>query len=328
MHGTDIDPHSLIHARRNIGFNPSLASRIHIHESTPDGPLIPLDLLQTSRLDFVMCNPPFYSSASDMAASASSKTTAPSAVCTGSESEMICPGGDLGFATRITEESLVLRDKVRWYTCMLGKLSSVHGVVARLKQEGVSNFAVASLRAGRKTRRWAVGWSFGGWRPANGVARWGELVQAVLPLPTEQSVDGCGIGRERLTSFLSELMEGLDLIWRFVEDEGAGIGIARENVWSRSARRKRKRGEVQDDQEASDHRHKPAVSSRGDLRGSNEQGTDADDGETPALTVKISITETGLEIRWLRGQDYTIFESFCGMIKRAVRQEAQVSGAS
>lgn len=114
-----------------------------------------------------MCNPPFYSSAEDMAESYASKSAPPSAVCTGAEVEMICEGGDAGFVLRMVKESQALKTKVRWFTSMLGKLASVHQVVARLKEIGVTNWAATCLRAGKKTRRWAVAWSWGDSRPRN-----------------------------------------------------------------------------------------------------------------------------------------------------------------
>ena len=102
-----------------------------------------------------------------MESSYESKSQPPSSICTGAPVEMITPGGDAGFVLRMIDESLVLREKVKWYSSMLGKLGSVHVVVARLKEVGVGNWAVALLRAGRKTRRWTVAWSFGDWRPRN-----------------------------------------------------------------------------------------------------------------------------------------------------------------
>jgi len=116
--------------------------------------------------DFVMCNPPFYKSKEDMQASLS-KDTPPSAVCTGADVEMITEGGDAGFAVRIVEESKVLGERVQWYTCMLGKLSSVAVIVGRLKELGCQNWAIGCLVPGGKTRRWVVGWSWGDMRPAN-----------------------------------------------------------------------------------------------------------------------------------------------------------------
>jgi 23S rRNA A1618 N6-methylase RlmF len=80
MYGSDIDTHSLDHAQRNVDAN-NLSSRIKLRLSSPEDPLIPLDKLGVSRLDFVMCNPPFYSSEEDMARAYGIKEMPPSAVC-------------------------------------------------------------------------------------------------------------------------------------------------------------------------------------------------------------------------------------------------------
>ena len=50
---------------------------------------------------------------------------------------MCTPGGEVGFITRTIEESLVLKEKVRWYSSMLGKLSSVSILVQTLRDKKV-----------------------------------------------------------------------------------------------------------------------------------------------------------------------------------------------
>ncbi len=130
-------------------------------------PLINLAALGIKQADFVMCNPPFFTSREDMLSTYSMKKKAPSAVCTGAEVEMVTEGGDLGFVLRMVEESEKLKEIVQWYSSMLGKLSSVHEVVKRLKEKGIGNRAVTCLMAGNVTRRWVVAWSFGDLRPRN-----------------------------------------------------------------------------------------------------------------------------------------------------------------
>ena len=76
-------------------------------------------------------------------------------------------GGDLGFVMHMLDESMVLRERVQWYTSMLGKLASATALVQALKERGVSNWVVTSLQAGNVTRRWVVGWSFGDRRARN-----------------------------------------------------------------------------------------------------------------------------------------------------------------
>jgi len=78
---------------------------------------------------------------------------------------MVTPGGEIAFVSRMIEESLQLRNKVQWYTTMLGKLSSVSVIVEKLIEHGNNNYAVTEFIQGTKTRRWAVAWSWGDLRP-------------------------------------------------------------------------------------------------------------------------------------------------------------------
>lgn len=111
-----------------------------------------------------MCNPPFYRDEQDIYDSQSSKTDLPAAACLGSENEMVTEGGEVQFVMRMIEESMDLKDAIRyvnvngswsseatslrgvpanllwlnrWYTSMLGKRSSVDQIVAFLKEQKV-----------------------------------------------------------------------------------------------------------------------------------------------------------------------------------------------
>lgn len=297
MFGTDIDAHSLAYAKANVANN-SLDDRVRLRLTSVEDPLVPLEKMGVECLDFVMTNPPFYSSEEDMKASYGSKLAPPSAICTGAENEMICHGGDVGFATRILDESLVLRAKVQWYTVMLGKLSSLQQIVVKLKEAGIKNFAVTALRAGYRTRRWAVGWSFGDFRPRNDVARHGELVQAVLPPVTAQTIKADGKGAVELGRLVDEAVKTLDVRWKWRENLQEGVMMAKENVWSRAARRKKKFQRQAEDE--------------GKMEESDE------DEERMALAVKIACKKEYVVLRWLRGEDHVVFESFSGFLKRAV----------
>jgi len=125
----DIDERSVQFAKQNIAQN-SLESRIVVERVQADGPI--LQPLHTSSMDFdfVMCNPPFYSSAEDILRSTEFKELGPNAVsnmtyayvmeidqsaqiCSGAQVEMITPGGETHFVARIFSESLKLRTKCR-----------------------------------------------------------------------------------------------------------------------------------------------------------------------------------------------------------------------
>ncbi|KAL6708074.1 hypothetical protein ACN47E_003508 [Coniothyrium glycines] len=299
MCATDIDKKSFSSAARNLALN-NLLTRTALLQTLSTDSLIPLKALAIPHIDFTICNPPFFSSTAEMASSLSgtSKSHAPSTVCTGSENEMVCPGGDVAFVTRILHESLVLREQVSWYTSLLGKLSSLKTIIALLKSHNITNFAVGVIDTGGSTRRWVVGWSFGDLRPRNAVARMERIANECLPFPTAYEIKllpdvGPGQARERLDGALW----GLDLKW--VWDECATVGVveARGNVWGRAYRRaferKKKEGVV-------------GMEEDGDVQ----------------LVVRIRVVELARELvlEWVKGRDQVLWESFCGTVHRLFKK--------
>lgn len=116
-------------------------------------------------IDFIICNPPFYSSPAELLASAKAKSRPPHSACTGTVVEMVTPGGEVAFVRRMINESISLKTRCQWYTSMLGKLHSVPLIVETLGSVGVKNWCVKEFIQGEKTRRWAIAWSWSPFRP-------------------------------------------------------------------------------------------------------------------------------------------------------------------
>lgn len=315
---TDIDSTSLAYAKRNIENN-NLAQRIRLIPSTTSGPLIPLHSPKgdINTLDFVICNPPFYSSASDLQTSAEKKSKPPNSACTGSPNEMVTPGGEVAFVSRMIGESLVLWVRVQWYTSMVGLLSSLKPLIQRLQTEGCTNWAVGELVQGNKTRRWVLGWSWQGWRPSMSVARGvgsSTLEKKYLPFPGEYKtfVSGCigGVLKETKER-LDRVIGGMCIRWEWNDEKGNGVGFTRGDVWSRAARRRGGDGKIP-------------------LKANKEQKRRkiAEDDPTSAMAFgfRLLVTEiegnpgrenrTEVEVIWIKGDDSVLFESFCGMVNR------------
>ena len=113
-----------------------------------------------------MCNPPFYSSKSELEACAKAKSRPANSACTGADFEIVTEGGEAAFVSRMIAESKHLEGRFQWYTSMLGKSSSVETIVQRLKEAGIENWAVKDLIQGNRTKRWAVAWSWQDLRPS------------------------------------------------------------------------------------------------------------------------------------------------------------------
>jgi 23S rRNA (adenine1618-N6)-methyltransferase len=243
---------------------------------------------------------------------------------------MVTPGGETAFVGRIIAESLQLRERVQWYTTMLGKLSSVPVVVARLKETGVTNWAVAEFVQGSRTRRWGVGWSFRDLRPALKTARavsgGGGIPKNLLPFPGEFVVEFEG-ERERVGGRVDAVLSELPLRWMWKPAICTGVGFAAGNVWSRAARRKLNRDTNRETSQQ--------MGSQG--RDEDVEGEEDDEEEEMVFGFKINVREVGRDgsqaverevkergvqvvIRWLKGFDSALFESFCGMMKRKLEE--------
>lgn len=300
----DIDAESLTYAKQNVERN-NLQHRIQILPRLATDPLLPLDAVDTT-IDFVMTNPPFYESEADMVASAKSKSRPPFTACTGSLTEMVTPGGEVAFVQRILDESLQARDKVRWYSSMLGKQSSLETLVSALREKKINNYAVTEFVQGNRTRRWAIAWSFAPMRPSPSAARgmkadkWKKMLPPqvdaeVVAFPLEDGVGAIG-------ARIDELMCSLELVsWDWDKQRLRGVGRAPENVWSRSWRRK-----------------KAALQREGTFDGVMTKAMA--DGSGPCafgFEIDLDIKRAGMTVRcrWREGHDASLFESFCGFLK-------------
>ncbi|KAJ5108270.1 hypothetical protein N7456_004945 [Penicillium angulare] len=301
---TDIDKSNIQSAQDNVKLN-KLESRIRILQTDPNDSFFPLDKFQEQRIDFTMCNPPFYASQEEMTTSAEGKSQAPNSICTGAEVEMITPGGEAAFVTRMVDDSLQTRDQIQWYTSMLGKLSSVTAVVDTLMKRENKNYAVTEFVQGNKTKRWAVAWSWSDMRPSMSTARGiPGFPKHLLPFPSEFPFE---LPLETTFSTVVDAMNkdlnSLSWTWTWDKNLSAGIGFASENVWSRQARRKGKLAEQQGTAS------KPTLNLKETELGVRVQLSLARAKDSEAHEIKVLIS-------WIQGTDHVLFESFCGMLKR------------
>ncbi|KAH0525459.1 hypothetical protein TsFJ059_007824 [Trichoderma semiorbis] len=304
---TDIDEKSLEWAKKNVKLN-DFDSRIQVIGRQPDDALIPLDHLKKDSIDFTMTNPPFYESEEAMVKSAQEKSWPPFTACTGAKVEMVTQGGEVGFINRIFEESLVLRERVQWYTAMVGFLSSLTHIVDKLREHKIDNYAITEFQQGNKTRRWAIAWSFRPLRPAQSAARGTKaaLSRGILPaitevvaykMPLKGSVGG-------FAENLSCAIAALDLIsWNWDREKLEGTGRAVDKVWGRPYRRRKKR-EMEMEANGEEKAVKPMAEEQICAFGFK-------------VAVRVGRMDISVEARWLEGHDEKALESFQGFLKSA-----------
>ncbi|XP_039172694.1 U6 small nuclear RNA (adenine-(43)-N(6))-methyltransferase isoform X2 [Eucalyptus grandis] len=124
-----------------------------VEENSYSGPPILFGVVRDGEtFDFCMCNPPFFESMEE--AGLNPKTS-----CGGTPQEMVCPGGEKAFITRIIEDSVRLKQSFRWYTSMVGRKSNLKSLIAKLREVGVTIVKTTEFVQGQ-TCRWGIAWSF------------------------------------------------------------------------------------------------------------------------------------------------------------------------
>ncbi|KAJ8342208.1 hypothetical protein SKAU_G00321360 [Synaphobranchus kaupii] len=158
---TEVDDICFNFAKKNVEHN-GLSDLIKVVK-VPQKTLLMDALKEESALvfDFCMCNPPFFANQLEAKGvnSRNSRRAPPSSVNTGGVTEIMAEGGELEFVKRIIHDSLQLKGRLRWYSCMLGKKCSLAPLKEELRKQGVPKVTHTEFCQGR-TMRWALAWSF------------------------------------------------------------------------------------------------------------------------------------------------------------------------
>ncbi|XP_053562250.1 RNA N6-adenosine-methyltransferase METTL16 isoform X2 [Bombina bombina] len=158
---TEVDDICFNYAKKNVEQN-NLSDLIKVAK-VPQKTLLMDALKEESEIiyDFCMCNPPFFANQLEAKGvnSRNPRRPPPSSVNTGGITEIMAEGGELEFVKIIIHDSLQLKKRLRWYTCMLGKKCSLAPLKEELRIQGVPKVAHTEFYQGR-TMRWALAWSF------------------------------------------------------------------------------------------------------------------------------------------------------------------------
>ncbi|KAK7566896.1 hypothetical protein IWX49DRAFT_46935 [Phyllosticta citricarpa] len=314
MYGTDIDTTSLEYASKNLKDN-ELNERCKLLLRNPTSNLIPTkEELGRDALDFVMTNPPFFSSVSEWQDSLSGKfgRVPPTSVCAGAQAEMVYEGqegggdgGDYAFALRLYRESQQQSSvTVQWYSVMFGKKDSAHLFVILLRNEGCSNFAAFILGADSRTRRWIIAWSWQDLRPDCIVSHCESIRPSLNPKPTDYSIPNkSGQKTQRIQREVMSLLGSLSPPFESKWNEKLGIGVCRtrEIVWNRAFKRKVRQ------------------IAEGDLPPTSQKKLEEANTKPISLGMMVIVEEKQVIVRWTQGTQHLWFDSFCGFLREALR---------
>lgn len=158
---TEVDDICFDYAKKNVEQN-KMSDLIKVVK-VPQKTLLMDALKEETEIiyDFCMCNPPFFANQMEAKGvySRNSRRPPPSSVNTGGVTEIMAEGGELEFVKRIIHDSLQLKKRLRWYSCMLGKKCSLAPLKEELRKQGVPKVTYTEFCQGR-TMRWALAWSF------------------------------------------------------------------------------------------------------------------------------------------------------------------------
>uniref|UniRef100_A0A674N2B5 U6 small nuclear RNA (adenine-(43)-N(6))-methyltransferase n=1 Tax=Takifugu rubripes TaxID=31033 RepID=A0A674N2B5_TAKRU len=158
---TEVDDICFDYATKNVEQN-NLSDLIKVVK-VPQKTLLMDALKEETEIvyDFCMCNPPFFANQLEAKGvnSRNSRRPPPSSVNTGGVTEIMAEGGELEFVKKIIHDSLQLKKRLRWYSCMLGKKCSLAPLKEELRKQGVPKVTHTEFCQGR-TMRWALAWSF------------------------------------------------------------------------------------------------------------------------------------------------------------------------
>ncbi|XP_038228306.1 RNA N6-adenosine-methyltransferase METTL16 [Dermochelys coriacea] len=257
---TEVDDMCFNYAKKNVEQN-NLSDLIKVVK-VPQKTLLMDALKEESEIiyDFCMCNPPFFANQLEAKGvnSRNPRRPPPSSVNTGGITEIMAEGGELEFVKRIIHDSLQLKKRLRWYSCMLGKKCSLAPLKEELRIQGVPKVTHTEFCQGR-TMRWALAWSFyDDVRVPSPPSKRRKLEKPRKPITfivlastiKELSIKASAMGWDAVegiavvTKWIEKILTDLKVQHKYVpcgEDEVSLFLTAIENSWVHLRRKKRER---------------------------------------------------------------------------------------
>uniref|UniRef100_A0A671KBX2 U6 small nuclear RNA (adenine-(43)-N(6))-methyltransferase n=1 Tax=Sinocyclocheilus anshuiensis TaxID=1608454 RepID=A0A671KBX2_9TELE len=321
---TEVDDICFNYAKKNVEQN-HLAELIKVVK-VPQKTLL-MDALKEESIvyDFCMCNPPFFANQLEAKGvnSRNSRRPPPSSINTGG----------------IIHDSLQLKKRLRWYSCMLGKKCSLAPLKDELQKQGVPKVTHTEFCQGR-TMRWALAWSFYDDVPvpcppckrrklekARKALTFTVLKPSVTELQTQAPSISCTntSPTESVSAWLEKILTDLKVLHKRVPCGEAELNLfltAVENTWIHVRQKRREQG-----------RHLRELPR---AQPTSTCSTDAavGDPQNPEtvqcflfkclVTVKEEENDVVVEMHWVEGQNKDLMNQLCTCLKNSLfRQVAK-----
>jgi len=167
--GVDIDPISLENAKRIVGSNKNIASKIELVLQGNKSNIFKGIINEDEYYHLTICNPPFHSSLNEAVQSNLRKVknlnkSRENKIDNemnfgGQKAELWCPGGEVFFIKKMINESILFKDQVLWFTTLVSKNDNVRPLKHIARKAGAKKVKIIEMSQGQKISR-ILAWSF------------------------------------------------------------------------------------------------------------------------------------------------------------------------
>lgn len=166
--GVDVSQAALDSAGRILAANPSMATSIELRRQYDAQRIFDGVIAPDEHFDLSLCNPPFHLSSKAVKQASIDKWRklgktghggARGSNFGGMASELHCAGGELGFITRMIDESVRHQQSVRWFSSLVSKAVHVAPLRKAMQAAGATDIRQIEMGQGQKLSR-VLAWTF------------------------------------------------------------------------------------------------------------------------------------------------------------------------
>ncbi|OWA51847.1 Methyltransferase-like protein 16 [Hypsibius exemplaris] len=326
---TEADEEALRFAQQNVVKN-GAAEKITVLPAYGSSHLLETVKSTGREFQFCMCNPPFFGSLAERDEKASYKP--PKHACNPvAETDAVVEGGEVAFVSQMIGESVQLSDKIKIYSSMLGKKSSVAPLKAILDAQKIP-YTTTEFCQGR-TMRWGLAWSH--CLDMKSVTVVNPHKAPDRPLTYEIDFGSKSeTDRMRVCLKVMELLEK-NLKMYLVSERGGKERSqwrvsALKNLWSNQRRKRREEKNLKAAEEDVEMGDGESVVESSLSRSSSRTPDSTDEAKINAkyliqfhLTIKSDSMKYAMELRWIDGENREYLHSIVVYLKNQLQEFLQ-----
>lgn len=164
--GTDVSKESLENAQLIIDKNHGLVGKITLRLQPKTLHILKNVIQEKDYFDAVMCNPPFFKSEEEALSQNQRKrqnlgqeNSRITHNFGGQSNELWFPGGELRFIQLMIKESVLYKNQVNWFTCLVSNKDNLYPLHKLLKKVDAIQIEVVKMQQGNKQSRF-LAWRF------------------------------------------------------------------------------------------------------------------------------------------------------------------------